>query len=474
MAPGGGLYLLTSKKPAGVVASGEKETIYFDIGKEVALNENICVFAPSITLPDAITPIDFTWYVNNEAKTTGATKDGDNFYIAYNGSQPSAVIGDESNYYTHYLVKAGTTLFTSSTANYVLEHDYNFWSTRGQNLPFAYIFQHGGNEHHGGTIGLTNGNINSLKFTTFGGGIQDFAKRFLFQPSYEETSEAWTYGNMGWEQRCPIYIDKGNGYELSADSSKSPIIWENGIVENNGESLLFSLYYSEVFGDFSTFESVTTMERSYYSFYIPNGTLWGGIDHPFMIEGDTYFEIVKNASLGYFHGFFTTPHDYELVSDNYYKCTRATHADENEYFIKNADGTYTDISTYVTSANSWASDFLSKTATPCENLDANSFKSDSELWTGFNTSYTALSDTAKEIIKSNPYGDETIKDAIDRYNFIIGKYKLTDFIFGSTSSGSKTITRMPVSNDVILLVTIIAIIGISSISGYLLLRKKKQ
>ena len=371
----GAVYISNNSAPVHTHAEGEKETIYFDIGKEVALNNNICVFAPSITLPDAITPIDFTWYVNNEAKTTGATKDGDNFYIAYNGSQPSAVTGDTSNYYTHYLVKAGTTLFTSSTANYVLEHDYNFWSTRGQNLGFSYIFQHGGADHFGSTNGLTNGNINTLKFSSFAGAIQPGLTRFLFQPKYEITSEDWT-SNQGWNERCPIYIDKGEGFVLNNSSTKSPVIWANGINSDSATNgLLFLLQYNDIFGSTEAFENIE-MSRSYYTFYIPSGTLWGGIDSPFMIEGDYYFEISKTAVKGsYINGFFDDIHDYvkheakapTCTSEGnveYYTCDRATHGGETEYFTKNADGSYTATTKEAVTLGCTAHDFVAVAEVP--------------------------------------------------------------------------------------------------------------
>ncbi len=514
---GGGLYLLTFNNETKVLADGEKEIKYINIGYARDHNANLMQFETSLeSIPTDMNDTLITWYVNNkvcESYSVNADKtnsENKRIYFTYSGNQPSYEKKDTNNYYTHYLIKAGTTIISTPTTNYVLEKDYSFWSTKYQNNDtFGYFFQNGGYDDarlqananttpkltsdNGAAIALAG--IYSLKFTSFGGGDQEgsnitgdeYANRFLMLLNYEETSDVKFTHDAGEIYNCPIYIDKGNGYVLSDNTTTRPVIWANGKISNTtNDQLLFLLRYKDLFDDCLGNETlgVIKMERSYYSFYIPKYTLWGGVDAPFMIEDDYYFEItqakVKDESINetdakHFHGFYTTPHDYECVSGSYYKCARATHADENEFFIKNADGTYTSVSSDVTKkAIEWASDFLSKTATPCKNLDANSFKSDSELWTGFNTSYTALSDTAKTIIKNNPYSNEDITNAIERYNYIVKKYNVTDFINGSTSSGSKTITRMPISNDVVLLVTIIAIVGISSISGYLLLRKKKQ
>lgn len=331
-------------------AEDGKTIVEIDVKDETAIGESTVAFNCEGDLPDGLVNHDFTWYVNNEQKTSVARRNNTNslsfgFVGNYYGTY------DEADYYRHYQIKKGTVLFTSDTTNYVLKNDYNFWFTRGQNSGGSWLFQHGGTNHYGSSTGLTNDNINSLKFKSLGGGIQDFAHRFIMQPTYEETSDPWTYASLGWQQRCPVFIDKGTGYVLSDTSSPSTIIWENGQVDNNNETLLFSLYYSEVFGGGDTFENID-MDRSYYSFYIPNGTLWGGLDRPFMIEGDYYFEIVKDASKGYWHGFFNTPHEYvknEAVASTclkegnkeYYTCSRNTHSNETEeYFVKNADGTY--------------------------------------------------------------------------------------------------------------------------------------
>ena len=380
----GALYLSTSKTTTHTHAEGEKETIKFNITTEVASDASryLYQFKTDTTFPSDATATSFNYYYNSNLRETGGSAvrlDGGQMqFIHKNSDIPSAITGDHSNYYSHFLIKAGTTIFTTDTANYVLEKDYNFWSTRGQNLGIAYIFQHGGNEHHGGTIGLTNGNINSLKFTSFGGGKNDSNHVFGFEPKYIETSDAWTYENMGWQQRCPIYIDKGNGYVLSADKDVSPVIWSDGVVNNNSESLNFIMLYSQLFGSDAGSKNFNdiTMDNSYYSFYIPNGTLWGGIDHPFMIEGDYYFEITKDAiNDSNLHGFFTTPHDYvkheakaptcsSEGNKEYYTCDRVTHAGEEEYFIKNSDGSYTATTKEAVTLGCTAHDFVAVAEVP--------------------------------------------------------------------------------------------------------------
>ena len=334
-----------------------KETKYFNITTEVAYNHTtgghgVVLFNTDLNTDDyegVPSTYEFSINYNNIEKTTKVDKaDNGRIYI-YFYEDTSTKTGNASNYYNHYNIKAGTTVFSTANTNYVLEKDYNFWSTRGQNIGFNYLFQHGGTDD----FRKSNTDINSLKFTDFGGGLQDGEKRFIFQPKYEETSSSFTYPNMGWEQRCPIYIDKGDGYVLSADSDKSPIIWADGVISDSAdESLLFIMYFSEALDSSANSFSEVAMSRSYYSYYIPSGTLWGGLDHPFMIEEDYYFEITKDEVNGSnMHGFYKTAHDHikheakeptcsEDGNIEYYTC-RETHKEEQECLIKNSDGSFT-------------------------------------------------------------------------------------------------------------------------------------
>ena len=385
----GALYLSTSKTTTHTHAEGEKTKIYFNIAEELGFDASRKLFHFNTSLDSfpTVNTVSFNYYYNSQKRTSPAanTIDGGQLAFFYNdGDVPSGVTGDANNYYTHYQIKAETVLFTTETSEYVLEKDYNWWSSRGNGtMGWAYLFQHGGQNDWRTTVAgtLITDDVNSLKFTSFGGGIQDDQHRFLFQPSYEETSTAWTT-NTGEMPRNPIFIDKGNGYELHAASNVNPVIWADGIVKNQGEQLLFILQYSQLFGSDAGSKNFNdiTMDNSYYSFYIPDGTLWGGIQNPIMIEGDYYFEITKDGvqdvtasriedKTYHFHGFYNEAHNYvkhdakaptcsSEGNVEYYTCDRVTHAGEEEYFIKNSDGSYTATTKEAVTLGCTAHDFV--------------------------------------------------------------------------------------------------------------------
>ena len=367
-----------SKEKLSTFSNG-KETKYFNIttGNFIQTVDKRFQFSVVGDIPTSWKAADeFKYYYNNKEMSNGAsfTTGSDNFYFNYGDNVPAAEQSNEyrnTNYYTHYQIKAGTIIFSDSTTNYVLENDYNWWSTvNNGNLGAAYICQHGGNLYYAGSPKQSNGDVNSLKFvddnaeseSKLNGAIQDGFHRFLGIPNYKRTND-FTYSNFE-STRCPIYIDKhdGNGYVLSSSADVSPIIL-NGYIDstgggtnlNQGETPLYMIMqYGQLFGSENAdknFDKDPTnptaqinLDKSYYSYYIPKGTLWGGLNTPFMIEEDYYFEITNEAVNGsYIHGFYKTAHDYEkhdakepTCTDTgnveYYTC-RDTHKGDHEYSI---------------------------------------------------------------------------------------------------------------------------------------------
>ncbi len=530
-------YISNNNAPIHTHAEGEKETVYFNVTTEKGLNENIVILSTDTTIPTNAQYQNFNWTVNNEVKQTYSLKSteyANSFMVAWSESTPSAQKNDDNNYYTHYKIKAGTIIFSDDTTNYVLQNDYNFWSTRGDSLGYSYIFQHGGHDDYRGTSA---GDINILRFTKLDGGNQPDQHRFLLQPSYEETSTAWTANGIE-TARCPIYINKGNGYVLSASTSVTPMIWADGQIKNEGEQLLFLMQYQHLFDsatDKTSFEDLK-FESDYYSFYIPSNTLWGGIQNPFMIKGDYYFEIYKDGGL---HGFYTDIHDYvkheakaatcsEEGNNEYYTCDRSTHGG-TEYFIKNSDGTYVattkekvtisatgkhtyevhqtevgDITVkyyicgtcgkYFTSkdgetyteitltqlnaliANAWGKYFLETTAEPCKAGDGDNLTALETVWDSkLKVQYEKLENDVKAVIKAaNADANGTdLENANARYDHIINKYtSLNDFIGRVTTSGSKNQMRLN-SNDTLIIVLVSTLSCLTLLSLVLIASKKK-
>lgn len=129
-------------------------------------------------------------------------------------------------------------------------------------------------------------------------------------------------------------------------------------------------------------------------------------------------------------------------------------------------------------AKSWATTFLSKTNSPCSNPNNDNYEALNNVWATLKTNYNELSTTAQNALKNNSSSDKTIADALERYQHIINRYtQIEDFIYGreaTSASSLNTINGLSNSNTAITIVAIASVIGITTISGIVILRKKRQ
>ncbi len=314
---------------SAVKASGssEKETILFDITTEKSAGLYTIAFETDIELP-SFANHSFSWQINGENKETlSLNNDSDSSAInlAWNGQKP----GDgNGNGYRHFHLEAGTTMFTTDTANYVLRNDYNFWWTKHSagNEAYSWVFQHGGND-----APYVKYEIPTLAFRgDISGGAQPGLSRWLASLPYEKGT--WKEAGNSWAANA-VYIDDGSGYKLYdyTYSAEGYLKFNDPISENAKGTVLTII-------PFAPFNTETGSGLSHYlSFYFPKGTLLGGINegYPFMVEEDAYFEISKEGALS---GMYSTPHDYVVVpaacghpgNAEYYTCSRH----EGEIFLK--------------------------------------------------------------------------------------------------------------------------------------------
>lgn len=312
-------------------ATGEKETILFDFTTERAMNDNVVALETDITLP-VFSQHDFAWEVNGKTKNTFALGNDSSstfLHLAWNGEKPE---GDNGLGYRHFHLEAGTTIFSTDTADYVLRSDYNFWWTKHSagGSAYGWVFQHGGND-----VAYVNHEIPSLSFKgDIAGGVQAANGRWLAYLPYEKDG-SWSQSANSWSANA-VFIDDGSGYTLYdyTYSAEGYLKFADKVSSNTKGTLMTLILFSP----FNT-ETGEDLDR-YISFYFPKGTLLGGINegYPFMVEEDAYFEISKEGQLS---GMYTSPHDYVRVPAScghpgnieYYTCSR--HGDE--YFLKDGE-----------------------------------------------------------------------------------------------------------------------------------------
>ena len=104
-----------SKTKLSTFSSGDgKVTKYFNITTEIGINETNKVIGFNNTLSnitEELSTPSFTFYYNNEPSTTYSILADGALYFVYGDYTPSTIKNDTENYYSHYQIKAGTTIF---------------------------------------------------------------------------------------------------------------------------------------------------------------------------------------------------------------------------------------------------------------------------------------------------------------------------------------------------------------------------
>lgn len=155
--------------------------------------------------------------------------------------------------------------------------------------------------------------------------------------------------------------------------------------------------------------------------------------------------------------------------------------------IQNFSGTYEIVEPEKvgsnTSAITFSLDFISQTDAVCEGYDGktNNKAALEAIWGGLSTSYSALFDNQKSILMGAE-GDEdgtTIEKAVARYDYLVTKYGLDNFISGRTPSVGAVTQPISVNDNNInstMSIVVVAVIAITSLSaiGVLLVIKRRK
>ena len=133
-------------------------------------------------------------------------------------------------------------------------------------------------------------------------------------------------------------------------------------------------------------------------------------------------------------------------------------------------------------AMTFAQEFLDATDAICENYDGKSSNKDAleAIWEGFETKYDGLADIQKSQLRDpDMYGcGDTIKNAMERYDYLTGKYGLNNFITGRVPTefrGSFDIDVVGAnSNTTMIIIVAIATVSAVSLAALLIIKKRKH
>ena len=283
----GGVLASTANSAAAVKADGEKSTIEFDITTFKAMNGNVVLFNVDTAIPTITSYPGFTWIVDGKAtacQVSAASSATEGMYLVWNGSFT------EDPVYRHWRIPAGTLMFESDDAKYVLKNDYNFWRSRhsgGGNFS-GWVWQHGSVDSVAETP--------SFSFADVDSGVSDAnEKRYDITIPYTKTG-SWKSTDL-WNGNAYTYaFDESTDYTLgyTGDDSSNQIYLFGGIANNSdvsgSERVL--IYFSGL--------GTTTGTDKFISIYFPKGTLFGGCNagHSCFLENDYYITIMNDHVFG--------------------------------------------------------------------------------------------------------------------------------------------------------------------------------
>ena len=218
-------------------------------------------------------------------------------------------------------------------------------------------------------------------------------------------------------------------------------------------------------------------------------TSWSSDNHNFTIwlrnTADTisnYFELYKavvdeNIDEEILH-MNNTLNDCEVVCVGYGKMFGSTHE------LSYENSTAPVIKSFKYNADRFAYRLLRETNEYCSNYedgvsDYAAFKSYFEtLWTNLAKHYNNMDAAEKELLADADANESgiTLEQGVARYDFLTGKYKLTNFITGRTISGTNVSMEIVNNNNNIatILIVIVSVISLSALGAFFFMKKRKE
>ncbi len=282
----GGILASTANSAAAVKAEGEKTTIEFDITTYKTMNANVVLFNVDTEIPTITSCPTFNWVVNGKgaiSQVYSGSSATEGMYLVWNGTFTEDAV------YRHWRIPAGTLMFESDTAKYVLKNDYNFWRTRhsGGGDFSSWVWQHGDSSAVE-TPSFSFGDAASGTSATADG-------RYDITIPYTKTG-SWKSASL-WNGNAYTYaFDESTDYALgyTADDSNSEIYLLGEIEDNSNASgsERVVVYFSGL--------GTTTGTDKFISIYFPKGTLFGGCNAGYscFLENDYYITIMNDRMFG--------------------------------------------------------------------------------------------------------------------------------------------------------------------------------
>ena len=238
-----------------------------------------------------------------------------------------------------------------------------------------------------------------------------------------------------------------------------------------------------IYLDISSFTGWATDSPAYQVlFYVSASFTWSSALTP--VEGKSYFYEAQIPTKGTSSASFysgkacrmdpsNVQTEYSGTIPSWSMTNSATDTSKNVFVVDDWNGSSAQ-SDYSDSdrADLWGTEFLANTPCDAAGLTDNV----SAVWSGRATQYSYMASTVKTLINGlTPNVDGTdAEKALARYEYIVAKYNLDDFIGVSSSPAQTTALNTSTSSFGLIALASLTVLGACAIGGYFLLGKKRK
>ncbi len=122
----------------------------------------------------------------------------------------------------------------------------------------------------------------------------------------------------------------------------------------------------------------------------------------------------------------------------------------------------------------YANIFQSALSEPCNDVDADNKDSVSAVWTYLANRYNGMPSVVQQQLTSGDSADETVLTALARYDHIIQRYQLNDFMKRSNSSSRNQMIFNNDTDTAVTIIVVVTLLSVTSIGGYFFIRRRKH
>lgn len=135
------------------------------------------------------------------------------------------------------------------------------------------------------------------------------------------------------------------------------------------------------------------------------------------------------------------------------------------------------VSTKVYDADAFAADFLNDTDAICSIEKDDHGTELSAVWADIGAKFTALNDTEKaKVVAADAAAQTDLGKAVARYDYLVAKYSLTNFIDGRTPSPARVTGYINNQNDntATIIIAVVSVLSLTTLCALIVIKRRKS